>query len=94
MLYRSDLEAPPDPTMSTGDPSEDQVAEAPPPAGGAEGQEQAQPQHSWLETLKTTAVRIMIVYFIMNFFKKYDSELKGSGEKLLSDAEFKVEWPT
>ena len=39
--------------------------------------------------MKTTAVRIIIVYFIMNFFKKYDPELKGSGERLLSDAEFK-----
>ena len=31
--------------MSTEDTNDDQLAEAAPPAGGAEGQEQAQPQH-------------------------------------------------
>ena len=53
--------------MSTGDPTYHQVAEAAP---AAEGQEQAQPQPSMFETLKSMAVRIMIFYFIMNFFKK------------------------
>ena len=59
--------------MSTGD---HQVAEAAPqeaaaaPGAPAEGQEQPQPQPSMFETLKSMAVRIMIFYFIMNFFKK------------------------
>ena len=62
--------------MSTGDPTYHQVAEAAPqdaaaaPAAPAEGQEQPQPQPSMFETLKSMAVRIMIFYFIMNFFKK------------------------
>ena len=63
--------------MSTGDPTYHQVAEAAAPQEGAvepaEGQEQqaaAQPAPSVFETLKSMAVRIMIFYFIMNFFKK------------------------
>ena len=60
--------------MSTGDPTYHQVAEAAPQEGAAvaaEGQEQqAQPAPSVFETLKSMAVRIMIFYFIMNFFKK------------------------
>jgi len=63
--------------MSTGDPTYHQVAEAAPqdaaeaPAAPAEGQEQPQaPAPSMFETLKSMAVRIMIFYFIMNFFKK------------------------
>ena len=71
--------------MSTGDPTYHQVAAAPPqeadgaaPAGaGAEGQEQAQPQPSMFETLKSMAVRIMIFYFIMNFFKKSPQQPAG-----------------
>ena len=67
--------------MSTGDPTYHQVAEAAPqdaaaPAG-AEGQEQAQPQPSMFETLKSMAVRIMIFYFIMNFFKKSPQQPAG-----------------
>ena len=72
--------------MSTGDPSYHQVAEAAPAAGQegavapAEGQEQAQPQPSVFETLKSMAVRIMIFYFIMNFFKKTPQQPSaGSG---------------
>ena len=64
--------------MSSGDPTYHQVAAQPPqppaaPQDGAppaEGQEQPQQMPSVFETLKSMAVRIMIFYFIMNFFKK------------------------
>ena len=74
--------------MSTGDPTYHQVAAQPPPApaaqdGGpppAEGQEQPQQIPSMFETLKSMAVRIMIFYFIMNFFKKSPQQPAAGGD--------------
>ena len=60
--------------MATGDPSYLQVANNAPaaPAGGQEGagQEGEAPAASIFETLKSVAMRAMIFYFIMSFFKK------------------------
>ena len=62
--------------MATGDPSYLQVANNAPaaPAGGQEGAgqegEAPAPAASIFETLKSVAMRAMIFYFIMSFFKK------------------------
>ena len=81
--------------MTTGDPTYNQVAGAAPQDGvaapadaGAEGQEQPQPQPSMFETLKSLAVRIIIFYFIMNFFKHGDYDFYEARE-IKFGAEFK-----
>ena len=62
--------------MATGDPSYLQVANngpAAPAAGGQEGGQEGEgqaPAPSVFETLKSVAMRAMIFYFIMSFFKK------------------------
>jgi len=60
--------------MATGDPNYHQVATAPVPGAaqeaGAAGDGAPAPAPSVFETLKSVAVRAMIFYFIMNFFRK------------------------
>ena len=69
--------------MATGDPNYHQVATAAAgPAGGeaAEGAAGAQQQApSVIETLKSVAVRAMIFYFIMNFFRKPQQQTGSTG---------------
>ena len=72
--------------MSTEDTNDDQLAEAAPPAGGAEGQEQA--QRSWWEKTVEHCTAVLVYYFLTNFFKHDDSDFYKAREIKFA-AEFK-----
>ena len=69
--------------MATGDPNYHQVATAPVPGAapeaGAAGDGAPAPAPSVFETLKSVAVRAMIFYFIMNFFRKPQTQTGTTG---------------
>ena len=68
--------------MATGDPNYHQVATAAAAPAGGEGEAAAGAQQqapSVIETLKSVAVRAMIFYFIMNFFRKPQQQTGAAG---------------
>ena len=73
--------------MATGDPNYHQVATAPVPGDGQEagGDAAPAPAPSVFETLKSVAVRAMIFYFIMNFFRKPQTQTGSVATKILRD---------